>query len=153
MRFSHFEHFAPQCPLCIQNNMGFHPLDLHVFKGDKTWIEEGNFVCNQCGAIYPVIRGIPILMPQVGTYLQQYYVHTLWNTEYSSHHWQWLSEGSGVNSIVGATRSYLSTYMHSHYGFADPETTETTSQIDQLLENTTSENQLQMVQSLMLDAQ
>ena len=79
MRFSHFEYYSPQCPLCIQQQMGFHPLDLQVFKGSQKdgWIEEGNFLCNHCGAIYPVIRGIPILVPQVGSYLQQYYMHTI----------------------------------------------------------------------------
>ena len=72
--------------------MGFHPLDLHVFKGSQKdgWIEEGHFICNHCGAIYPVIRGVPILVPQVGTYLQQYYLHTLWDTKTTGHHWQWL---------------------------------------------------------------
>lgn len=143
MRFSHFEYFNPQCPLCIQGNMGMHPLDLHVFKGNKDWIEEGNFLCNHCGAIYPVIRGIPVLMPQVGTYLQQYYMHTLWNTEYSGHHWQWLSEGSGVNSIVSITRSYLSSYMHSHYADFDPDDPQTTSQISGLLQHTLTDRPVQ----------
>ena len=137
MRFSHFEYYAPQCPLCIQQQMGFHALNLHVFKGNKEWIEEGNFICDHCGAIYPVIRGIPILVPQVGTYLQQYYLHTLWDTKTTGHHWQWLSEGSGSNSIISMTRSYLSTYMHSHYGDLDPETPETPNQIARLLSNTT----------------
>ena len=118
--------------------MGFHPLDLHVFKGSQEdgWIEEGHFICNHCGAIYPVIRGVPILVPQVGTYLQQYYLHTLWDTKTTGHHWQWLSEGSGVHSIIGLTRSYLSTYMHSHYGDLDPETPNTESQIARLMEHT-----------------
>ena len=122
--------------------MGLHPLDLHVFKGNKEWIEEGNFICNHCGAIYPVIRGIPILMPQVGTYLQQYYIHTLWNTEYSGHHWQWLSEGSGANSVVSATRSYLSSYMHSHYEDFDPVEPQNESAIIKLLKHTLSEEQI-----------
>ena len=116
--------------------MGFHALDLHVFKGDKDWIEEGNFLCNHCGAIYPVIRGVPILMPQVGTYLQNYSIHTLWRTDTSGHHWQWLSEGSGENSLISATRSYLSTYMHSHYGDFDPENPNQPNQIQTLLSHT-----------------
>ena len=136
MRFSHFEYYAPQCPLCIQQQQGFHPLDLHVHNGNKEWIEEGNFVCNNCGAIYPVIRGIPILVPQVGTYLQQYYLHTLWDTNTTKHHWQWLSEGSGANSIISSTRSYISTYMHSHYGDLDPEEVNKRNQIAELLSNT-----------------
>ena len=123
--------------------MGLHSLDLRVSKGDQEWIEEGNFLCNHCGAIYPVIRGIPILMPQIGTYLQQYYMHTLWNTEYSAHHWQWLSEGSGANSIISATRSYLSTYMHSHYADLDPADPCLASQIGTLLQHTVTDKPVQ----------
>ena len=81
-------------------------------------------------------------MPQVGTYLQQYYIHTLWNTEYSGHHWQWLSEGSGANSVVSATRSYLSSYMHSHYADFDPVEPQNESQIAKLLKHTLSEEQI-----------
>jgi len=118
--------------------MGFHPLDLHVFKGSQEdgWIEEGHFICNHCGAIYPVLRGIPILVPEVGTYLQQYYLHTLWDTKTTGHHWQWLSEGSGANSIIAMTRSYLSTYMYSHYGDLEPDTSSSPNQIEYLLQHT-----------------
>ena len=136
MRYQHFEYFSPICPFCYQHSQRFFPLDLHVFKGNMEWIEEGNFVCNQCTGIFPIIRGIPILVPNVAQFMQNSFVHTMWNTEFSPHHMQWISEAAGPTSLVEATRSYLSTYMHSHYADKDPQASNKANQICALLNNT-----------------
>ena len=121
MRYQHFEHFAPICPLCRRDQGTSVPLDLHVSDGNLEWIEEGHFHCPRCQAIYPVLRGIPILVPNIGKYLEQSYIHTMWNTHFSAHHLQWLSEAAGPNSMLDNTRNYLSTYMWCHYGDLEPE--------------------------------
>ena len=136
MRYHHFEHFAPICPLCRRDHQVQVPLDLHVSNGNMEWIEEGHFHCKRCQAIYPVLRGIPILVPNIGAYLEQSYVHTMWSTRFSAHHLQWLSEAVGPNSIVDNTRNYLSTYMWGHYGDLDPTPNKQSSNFLNILERT-----------------
>ena len=120
MRFDHFEYFSPICPLCKRDQHTDIPLNLNVSKGNSQWIEEGFFHCTSCDGRYPILRGIPILLPNIGQYLEQNYIHTLWNCSLSEHHLQWLSEAGGPNTVVEQTRNYLSTYMWAHYGDLDP---------------------------------
>ena len=46
------------CPVCKH-----HPLDLEVVKEDAEGISEGKLTCPQCRVDYPIIQGIPDLMP------------------------------------------------------------------------------------------
>lgn len=140
MRYHHFEHFAPICPLCRRDHNVQVPLDLHVSNGNIEWIEEGHFHCQRCQAIYPVLRGIPILVPNIGTYLEQTYVHTMWSTRFSAHLLQWISEAAGPSSVVENTRNYLSNYMWCHYGDLDPKPDQKNSNLLGILEHSKQEN-------------
>jgi uncharacterized protein YbaR (Trm112 family)/SAM-dependent methyltransferase len=136
LRYQHFEHFAPICPLCNRDRQMIQSLNLHVKKGTTNWIEEGHLKCDSCTAIYPILRGIPIIVPNVGAYIQQSLIHLLWDTNYSEHHLQWISDASGPTSVVEITRNYLSSYMWSHYGDLDPQKQLETSGLLDLLDET-----------------
>ncbi len=140
MRYNHFEYFAPICPLCKRDRQRTQSLNLHVAKGTTEWIEEGHLRCDSCTAMYPILRGIPIIVPNVGKYIQQSLIHTLWSTDLTPHHLQWLSEAGGPSSSVEITRNYLSSYMWSHYGDLDPDPPEDTSGILDLFAQTQQSN-------------
>jgi len=47
------------CPNCRH-----HPLELKVAKEDsRNEVTEGELACPKCGAIYPIIDGIPDMIP------------------------------------------------------------------------------------------
>lgn len=50
------EHFI--CPACAQT------LRLDVFEAQGSWVQEGCFSCDGCGAAYPVIDGLPRMVGQ-----------------------------------------------------------------------------------------
>ena len=76
------------------------------------------------------------MVPDVGTYMQQSQIHLLWNTNYTQHHLQWISDSTGPASAVDITRNYLSSYMWSHYGDLDPTPPKQSSNLLSLLQQT-----------------
>lgn len=61
MRRSLMEHLA--CPVC-----GAQSLDLKASHETGEEIEEGRVSCAPCGIEYPVVRGIPRMLPEAGRY-------------------------------------------------------------------------------------
>ena len=77
---------------------------------------EGQLYCAQCQSLFPILRGVPILVPDVETYLTNSILHAL--TDYSESPFveQWLTEATGPSSAYTLTRQYISTYAEAHYG-------------------------------------
>ena len=121
MRLTHLQHFAPICPSCKRDYGKQVKLQLQVRQGDQQWVEEGVLFCSECRSLYPIIHGVPILVPDVQTYLSNSQLHLLWDDRLSFFTQQWLAESSGPASGFELTRQYLSTYCWTHYGDLDPE--------------------------------
>ena len=120
MRLAHLQYFAPICPICKRDAAKHIKLQLQVRVGDQEWVEEGLLFCPSCRATYPILHGIPILVPDVQSYLTNSQIHLLWDDRLSFFAQQWLAESSGPSSGFELTRQYLSTYCWTHYGDLDP---------------------------------
>lgn len=74
LKLKHVELFQPICPRCKSQRLGdAQPLTLQVLSdlGEEGYVEEGLFQCPsaECGAVYPILGGIPFLMPQVQSFV------------------------------------------------------------------------------------
>ena len=87
-------------------------------------MEEGQLYCPVCKMVYPIIRGIPILVPNPEKYIQQSILHISQETPLSPFVEQWLNQSCGPNSNYDLTQNYLSTYMWAHYDDQNPDRTE-----------------------------
>ena len=61
MRKVLLDHLA--CPAC-----GGESLTLEASKQDGTEVEEGRILCAGCPTVYPVVRGVPRMLPEAGRY-------------------------------------------------------------------------------------
>ena len=134
MRIQHFEHFAPICPRCRKDKGRQVPLQLQVASGDGDWVEEGQLHCVECRSVYPILHGIPVLVPDPASYLSNSLIHVLWDQQASPFMQQWLGESTGPASAYELTRQYLSTYAWAHYGDMDPEATDSDSGLVEILQ-------------------
>ncbi len=82
------------------------------------WIVEGVLHCvdSECMQEYPIIDGIPILVPDVRTYLTNNLAHLTARTDLSPMLESMLGDGAGPGSPFDVRRQHLSTYASDHYG-------------------------------------
>lgn len=135
MRLSHFEVFQPICPLCRRDRHLSIPLRLKAHNQCDDWVEEGVLVCSHCHSQYPILYGIPVLLPDVDSYLSNSQIHLLWDDRLSHFAQQRLAEAAGPTSAFELTRQYLSTYAWGHYGDLDPDIEGPNSQFLALIEH------------------
>ena len=68
MRRSHFDAFAPLCPVCMRGGQISKPLILSLIVAETArGIDSGILRCAQpdCQHEYPIIDGIPIIVPEL----------------------------------------------------------------------------------------
>lgn len=116
----HFHHFSPICVVCKTNNQSEHNLVLQVAQKKGTNIEEGHLYCPKCKKVYPILHGIPILVPNPEAYIQQSILHITQSQNTTPFFDQWVGESCGPGSSYDLTKQYLSTYMWAHYNDQNP---------------------------------
>lgn len=114
MRLGHFERLRPVCPAC--RNSGDTPLALEIEACEADDVTSGVLRCEACGQAYPIISGVPILMPDLAAWLAAN-LHLMLQADIS---------GAAAEAVVGAlagpdsafnlVRQQQSTYGHAHYG-------------------------------------
>ena len=120
----HFSAFAPICIHCKKHTLEEHALVLQVAHKEGVYIEEGQLFCPSCKKIYPILHGIPILVPNPEEYIRQSVLHLTQTYPASPFFDQWLSQACGPSSDYELTKHYLSTYMWAHYNDLHPENKE-----------------------------
>ncbi|OYX88165.1 MAG: hypothetical protein B7Y84_09430 [Azorhizobium sp. 32-67-21] len=116
MRLGHFEALRPLCPACRARGQD-RPLTLVAEAGTDSDITAGVLVCRDgCEQAFPIIDGIPILMPDLAGWLASN-LHLVQQSDIA---------GAAAEAVVGAlagpdsafniVRQQQSTYGHSHYG-------------------------------------
>lgn len=114
MRLGHFDRLRPICPAC--RHVGDVLLTLHTEACEAEDVTSGVLRCENCGQAYPIIAGVPILMPDLAGWLAAN-LHLVLQADIS---------GAAAEAVVGAlagpdsafnlVRQQQSTYGHSHYG-------------------------------------
>ena len=116
MKLGHFEALRPLCPACRVRGQE-RPLTLVAEAGTDSDITAGVLVCRDgCSQAFPIIDGIPILMPDLAGWLASN-LHLVQQCDIA---------GTAAEAVVGAlagpdsafniVRHQQSTYGHSHYG-------------------------------------
>lgn len=122
MRQSHYEALQPVCPRCLQGQGQSQPLHLEVLAtADDTQgraiITAGRLLCTNdaCQQEYPIIDGVPIVVPNVREYVQAYQAQLLQRADMNTHVQSLIGDCLGPDSVFNQTRQYLSTYAADGY--------------------------------------
>lgn len=124
MRLSHFETLAPVCPRCRLETAQTHPLVVAAVEhqtGEQ--IIEGVIHCTNpaCQLEYPVIDGIPVIVPNIRQYLADNLFYLTLRSDLSPTLTSMLGDAAGPGTPFDSNRQYLSTYTWDAYGEYDPE--------------------------------
>lgn len=123
MKLTHFDAFAPRCPVCRAAGRGAHRLSVgHVARRQGDDIIEGTLHCGEaCSMEYAVVDGIPLLVPDPLRFMADNLVYLLQRDDLSAHTMSVLTDGGGADGWLAVTRRHLSTYAWDHYGERDPD--------------------------------
>jgi SAM-dependent methyltransferase/uncharacterized protein YbaR (Trm112 family) len=127
LRRQHFETLRPICPHCRFERNLEHPLQLtSIFREVKDIILEGVLNCSDvaCQLEYPIIDGIPILVPNVRAYITDNLPHLIERDDLSETLESIVGDGAGPGTLYNNTRQHLSTYGWDGYGDLDPDESE-----------------------------
>ncbi len=124
MRASHFARFRPVCPRCRAESGPAVPLELGlVVRAEGDRVEEGVLHCPRTGCLqeYPIIDGIPILVPQPRRFLAESLPVILARDDLSEAIEGLLGDAVGPGTAFDLQRQYLSAYGWDHWADLDPE--------------------------------
>lgn len=123
IRILHFEKLTPLCPVCRAAGVESLIEIRQVLKQDGDIIKEALLACknSSCLSEYPVIDGIPVIVPNLRSYISQNVLPVLGRDDLSDRMESLLGDCCGPGSAFDARRQYLSTYAYDHYGDLDDE--------------------------------
>jgi SAM-dependent methyltransferase/uncharacterized protein YbaR (Trm112 family) len=122
VKLRHFEAIAPICAVCRQKEGADHPLRVGLVVRERGGdILEGVLLCSNCGREYPIIDGIPVLVPALRAYIAQHIFPIMRRDDLSSPMESILGDCCGPGSAFDQTRQHLSSYAFGHYSDLDPE--------------------------------
>jgi SAM-dependent methyltransferase len=122
LKHQHFEALRPICPLCHTRFGQDVPLRVGLaVRVDRDAVHEGALHCTNpdCQCEFPIVDGIPLLVPQVRSYVANNIFHLLARDDLSEEVEGMLGDGCGPGSALDATRAHLSSYAWDHYGEFD----------------------------------
>jgi SAM-dependent methyltransferase/uncharacterized protein YbaR (Trm112 family) len=124
LRRHHFEALKPVCPRCRLQRQQDIPLLLQtVLREEDDTVYEGVIHCPDpvCLLEYPIIDGIPLLLPDVRSYLADNLNYLVARDDLSATIETMLGDGAGPGTVFDTSRQHLSTYAWDSYGDLDPE--------------------------------
>ena len=122
MKQSLFAALAPICPVCRRDQGQELPLHLHsVLHADGDEVLQGLIQCPGCMREYPILDGIPVLVPDVRSYIAASILQIHWRDDLPQAMDSLLGDCCGPGSPYELTRYYLGTYAWGHYHDLDPD--------------------------------
>ena len=121
MRRRHFAAFAPHCPRCAGAGTGRHALrlaDVRAEQGEE--VLAGVLHCPACRQEYPIIDGIPLILPGLRALLAERGVELMLRDDLDPVLESLLGDAIGPGSWFDALRQTLSTYAWDGWADADP---------------------------------
>jgi len=124
LRHAHFEAFRPVCPVCVKAGRGEHRLviaEIHLACEDG--VQHGILHCSAetCRHEYPVIDGMPVVVPDLRRLLSERGIELLLRTDLDPRLESLVGDAIGPDSWFYATRQMLSTYGWDAYADLDPQ--------------------------------
>ena len=126
MRLQHFQTLQPVCPLCRRSGLGDFLVTIAMtVRGHGAEIDEGVLRCANpaCQCEYPIIDGIPVLVPDIQQFLADRQAELTLRDDLSGEMAAIIGEGAGPGSWLDSIRQHLSSYTWDHYGEFDPRET------------------------------
>ena len=121
MRLRHFEAFAPVCPVCARTGPDAAPLVIaHVGARTDETIEAGTLHCPSCQHEYPIIDGMPVIVPDLAKLMGERGVELMLRDDIDPVLESLLGDAIGPDSWLDAMRQVQSTYGWDGYGDLDP---------------------------------
>ena len=127
MRRGHLETIRPICPRCrAQRNVSAALALRSVQREADGHIIEGILHCpeSSCRQEYPVIDGVPILVPQVRQFITDHFEPVMVRRDLSEAMESLIGDCAGPGTTFDYTRQQVSSYAWDHYGEFDPAETE-----------------------------
>lgn len=123
MKLAHFESLGPVCPSCRLHKAQEHPLTLaRIAARSGDAVIEGTLHCtdSDCRLEYPIIDGVPLLLPDIRRYIADNIGHLTARSDLSAETESIVGDCLGPNSHFDITRQHLSSYAWDNYGDLDP---------------------------------
>ena len=128
MRRRHFAAFAPLCPRCLRAGAGNHPLVLAQVAAEQDGdVLAGVLHCSHaaCQMEYPIIDGIPVIVPDLRTYLAERATEWLLRDDLEPALESLLGDAVGPGTWFDVLRQTTSTYAWDGWADLDPVENET----------------------------
>ena len=128
MRLKHFHELKPVCLVCRgADGTATAPLTIsHSLREEDDVVIEGLLRCSNeaCQYEYPIIDGIPFILPNLRDYLSANAVFLQARTDLSDILQSVLGDCCGPGSSYEIARQQIASYSWGHYGDLDPENEE-----------------------------
>jgi SAM-dependent methyltransferase len=124
LRLSHFETLQPVCPHCRHQRHLDNPLQLaDIFREQGELIIEGVLHCTDsaCNLEYPIIGGIPLILPDIRRYISDNLHHLTSPQNLSESIESIIADAVGPHTHFDITRQHLSTYGWDAYADLNPD--------------------------------
>lgn len=120
MRLSHFEKLRPVCPVCRLNGRD-GPLALTTIEAEAAGdVASGILGCQTCGSEFPILDGMPIIVPEVRRFVQDNLFYLLARNDLTPAVESLLGDAAGPGSGLESIRQHVSSYAFDHWGDQDP---------------------------------
>jgi SAM-dependent methyltransferase len=122
MRRGHFEAFAPVCPRCARAGVTARLTIATLLRADGDDIQDAVLLCPrpECRHEYPVIDGLPIIVPDLRRLLADRGVELLLRDDIDPVLESLVGDAIGPDSWLDVLRQTLSTYGWDGYADLDP---------------------------------
>lgn len=121
MRRGHFELLRPVCPVCRARGE-WSRLAVNVVEAeDGDDITAGIIGCPSCGAEYPVLDGLPLIVPDVRRAVQDNLFYLMARDDLPPAIESLLGDAAGPGSGLDSIRQHASSYAWDHWGDHDPQ--------------------------------
>ncbi|MBN9346589.1 MAG: hypothetical protein J0I48_10390 [Devosia sp.] len=120
MRITHFETLRPVCPVCRLNGLEGR-LKLTTIEAETGEdVQSGILSCALCGSEFPILDGMPVIVPEVRRFVQDNLFYLMARTDLTPAVESLLGDAAGPGSGLESIRQHVSSYAWDHWGDHDP---------------------------------